>query len=295
MQKIYPCIWLNGQVDEAARLYTSLFKNSKIVFTTYYGKSGAEISGQKEGSVLTIDLNLDGLSLQLLNGGPHYKINPSTSLYVWCKDEQEIDSLWDKLSKNGSTIFELQAYPWARKYGWCTDCYGVSWQLMIGDSPYKIAPAILFTEKLFGKAEEAIRFYMSKFKRSKLELIARDPNTNAVLHSLFNLEGMPLVLMEGPGKGKDKMEITGAMSLVINCDDQKEIDKYWEVIKKPESMEVCGWIEDKYGIQWQVVPTMLGEYLKDPNQKKVEAMMTAMLKMKKMEIEIGRASCRERE
>ena len=285
MQTISPCIWLNDRADEAAKLYVSLFKNSKIEFTSYFGKAGAEMSGQKEGSVLAVDVLLEGFAIQLLNGGPHYTLNPSTSLYVWCQDENEINFLWKSLSERGSTLFELQKYPWAERYGWCTDRFGVSWQLMIGPSPYKIAPAILFTEKVFGKAEEAIQFYLSKFENSKLEYMAKDPATQAVLYSLFNLEGTPFVLMEGPSKGKQKMQITGAMSFVINCNDQKEIDQHWESLKKPNGMEVCGWIEDKFGVQWQVIPAILGKLLRDPNKKKIEAMMAAMFKMTKLEIE----------
>tara|TARA_B110001454_G_scaffold16145_1_gene14524 strand:+ start:18898 stop:19782 length:885 start_codon:yes stop_codon:yes gene_type:complete len=286
MQKIYPCIWLNDRADEAAKFYVSLFEKSKIVFTSFYGKAGAEISGQKEGSVLTVDMEIEGMQIQLLNGGPHFKLNPSTSMYVWCKTEKEIDKLWKRLSDQGAVLFELQKYPWAEKYGWCTDRFGLSWQVMIGDGPAKIAPALLFTGKAFGKAEKAVNFYLSQFKNSKLEFMHKDPTTNAVLHSVFKLDGVPFVLMEGPAKGKSDMTLNGAMSFAVNCKDQKEIDLYWESIKRKGSPENCGWIEDDFGVSWQIVPAVLSEMLKSPDTKKIESMMNAMFKMEKLEIEV---------
>ncbi len=286
MQKIYPCIWLKDRADEAAKFYVSLFENSKIGFTSYVGKSGAEISGQKVGSVLTVDLEIGGQLMQLLNGGTYYKLNPSTSIYVWCKTEKEIDHLWKNLSAQGAVLFELQKYPWAEKYGWCTDRFGLSWQLMIGEGPAKIAPALLFTGEAYGKGEKALNFYLSKFKNSKIEFMHKDPSTNTVLHSVFKLDGVPFVLMEGPSKGKEDMGLNGAMSFVIYCKDQNEIDKYWDTIKRAGSPEVCGWIEDEFGVSWQVVPAMMIELLKDSNTKKVESMMAAMMKMEKLEIEL---------
>ena len=286
MQKIYPCIWLKERADEAAKFYVSLFENSTIGFTSYVGKSGAEISGQKVGSVLTVDLEIGGQSMQLLNGGTYYKLNPSTSIYVWCETEKEIDHLWKNLSAQGTVLFELQKYPWAEKYGWCTDRFGLSWQLMIGKGPAKIAPALLFTGEAYGKGEKAVNFYLSKFKNSKIEFMHKDPSTNTVLHSVFKLDGVPFVLMEGPSKGKEEMGLNGAMSFVINCKDQNEIDIYWNSIKRAGSPEACGWIEDEFGVSWQVVPTMMIELLKDSNTQKVESMMAAMMKMEKLEIEL---------
>ncbi|MEQ1877918.1 MAG: VOC family protein, partial [Bdellovibrionia bacterium] len=150
MQKIHTCLWFDHEAEEAAQFYVSLFKNSKVGRIARYGQSGSEVSGQKKGSVMTAEFDIDGQHFMGLNGGDHYKFSPAASLMVWCKDETEIDGLWAKLKQGGSVLMELNKYPWAEKYGWCQDRFGLSWQLMIGENRQKIAPALLFTDEKFG-------------------------------------------------------------------------------------------------------------------------------------------------
>ncbi|WP_374076040.1 VOC family protein [Bdellovibrio bacteriovorus] len=283
MQKINPCLWFDHQAEDAAKFYTSLFENSKVGRVARYGKAGAQASGQKEGSVMTVEFELHGQHFLGLNGGPVFKFTPGVSLFVSCKTEAEMDNLWGKLTKGGSTIWELKKYPWSEKYGWCEDKYGLSWQLILADHKQKIAPAFLFMDKLFGKGEEAINFYMSQFKNSNIESIHRDPKTNSVMHAMFSLDGQEFVLMEG--ESKQKQEITPAISFVINCKNQEEVDQYWTKLSQGGETSQCGWLTDKYGVSWQITPTILTEMMNDRDAAKTERVMSAMLKMTKLDIE----------
>jgi predicted 3-demethylubiquinone-9 3-methyltransferase (glyoxalase superfamily) len=120
MQKITPCFWFDNQAEEAANLYTSLFKNSKIGKATRYDKASAEVSGQPEGSVLTIEFTLNGQDFLALNGGPLFKFNESVSFVIDCENQEEVDHFWNGLLAGGGQ--ESQC-------GWLKDKFGVSWQV----------------------------------------------------------------------------------------------------------------------------------------------------------------------
>ena len=117
MQKITPFLWFDGNAEEAANFYTSIFKNSKMGKITYYGEAGPGLKG----SVLTVSFQLEGQEFVALNGGPHYKFTPAFSLYVDCETQAEVDSLWDKLLSGGGR---------EDRCGWLADKYGVSWQII---------------------------------------------------------------------------------------------------------------------------------------------------------------------
>jgi predicted 3-demethylubiquinone-9 3-methyltransferase (glyoxalase superfamily) len=130
--KIAPCLWFDDQAEAAAKFYTGIFRNSKIVKITRYGKAGQEVHGGKPGSVLTVAFELDGQAFTALNGGPVFKFNEAISLQVFCDTQEEVDYYWEKLSAGGE--------PKAQQCGWLKDRYGVSWQVvpvalieMIGD------------------------------------------------------------------------------------------------------------------------------------------------------------------
>jgi predicted 3-demethylubiquinone-9 3-methyltransferase (glyoxalase superfamily) len=118
--KIVPCLWFDNQAEEAARYYVSLFRNSKINKISYYGKEGFDIHGQQEGTVLTVDFEINGNPFVALNGGPIFKFTEAVSFQVFCDTQQEIDEYWGKLTKEGE---ESQC-------GWLKDKYGLSWQIV---------------------------------------------------------------------------------------------------------------------------------------------------------------------
>ncbi|MGZ3774265.1 MAG: VOC family protein [Pseudobdellovibrionaceae bacterium] len=282
MEKISSCLWFNNQAEEAARFYVSLFKNSKISKVVRYGESASEVSGQKKGSVMTVDFEIEEQNILGLNGGPQFKFTPALSFFVWCETEREIDQLWKNLTQGGTVRMELDTYPFAQKYGWVTDKFGVEWQFMLSNHKQKIAPCLLFVDKLFGKGEEAMNFYMSLFDNSKVEFMARNESTNTIAHAVFSLNGQNFVLMEG--QGNHNYSFSNAFSLVINCDTQQEIDLYWTKLSEGGQAGQCGWLTDKYGIAWQVVPKVLEKMISDTNTTKSEKVMKAMLTMQKLDI-----------
>ncbi len=281
-QKIVPCLWFNNNIEEAVKLYTSLFKNSEIVGTTHYGEAAAKASGQTKGSVMTEVFKLEGQEFLALNGGPYFKHTQALSLLVACESEKEIDTLWENLSKDGKTFIELDQYPFAEKYGWCADPFGVSWQLILSNRKQKISPALLFTQEQAKKAEEAMKYYTSLFASSKIESIARDDKTGAILHARFNLLGQEFVALESPIE--HDFTFSPAISFMVNCDTQDEIDELWTKLSADPEAEQCGWLKDKFGISWQIVPKFIEEVMLKNDPEQTNRLMAAVVKMKKLDL-----------
>src|ERR671914_800913 len=120
--RIQSCLWFDSEAEEAAQYYVGIFKNSRILRITRYGKAGHEIHGKPAGSVLTVEFELDGQKFTALNGGPNFKFNEAISLEVHCETQDEIDFYWEKLSAGGD--------PKAQVCGWLKDKFGLSWQVV---------------------------------------------------------------------------------------------------------------------------------------------------------------------
>jgi predicted 3-demethylubiquinone-9 3-methyltransferase (glyoxalase superfamily) len=231
---------------------------------------------------MTVAFELDGQNIGALNGGPIYKHTPAMSFFVWCQSEGEIDGLWQKLSSGGEVRMELSRYPWSEKYGWTRDRYGIEWQLILKAHRQKIAPALLFVREMFGKAQEAINFYMSLFENSKIGSMARDEASRSILHCVFSLAGQDFVIMDG--QGAHDYAFSPAFSLVVNCKTQEEVDNYWNRLSDKGRPNQCGWLNDRFGVSWQVVAVALFELIDDRDPVKSQRAMRAMLKMKKLDI-----------
>ena len=294
MQKITPNLWFDSQAEEAARFYTSLFKNSRIGKITRYGKAGFEIHHQPEGKVMTIEFELEGQGFIGLNAGPIFKFTPSVSFLIACRTKEEVENLWKELSAGGTALMELGEYPFSEKYGWTQDRYGLSWQVMaMGDRPItqRIIPTLMFVGSVCGKAEEASQMYASIFHNSKVGDILRYGKGEApdkegtIKHAAFTLEGQQFAAMDSAHE--HKFTFNEAISFLVRCGTQAEIDYYWDklIVDGDPNAQVCGWLKDKFGVSWQVSPTILEEMLQDPDQEKVERVTNAFLKMKKFDIE----------
>lgn len=122
MQKITPFLWFDDQAEEAAKFYTSIFKQSKILNVTRYGKEGFEIHRRPEGTAMTVSFELFGQTFTALNGGPVFKFNESISFIVSCDSQEEVDYYWEKLSEGGDEK--------AQQCGWLKDRFGLSWQIV---------------------------------------------------------------------------------------------------------------------------------------------------------------------
>jgi predicted 3-demethylubiquinone-9 3-methyltransferase (glyoxalase superfamily) len=157
VQRITPCLWFDTQAEEAAKFYTSIFKNSRIGRISRYGKEGHDIHGRPEGSVMTVEFELNGQPFTALNGGPVFKFNEAVSFQVYCESQQELDHYWEKLGKGGDAK--------AQQCGWLKDQYGVSWQ---------IVPAVLanmLQDKDTHKSERVMKelLQMKKLDIARLE------------------------------------------------------------------------------------------------------------------------------
>jgi predicted 3-demethylubiquinone-9 3-methyltransferase (glyoxalase superfamily) len=192
---------------------------------------------------------------------------------------------------------ELGAYPFSEKYGWTQDRYGLSWQVMLmGERPVgqRIIPTLLFVGPQCGKAEEAMRFYASVFRRAKVGDLDRygpgeEPDREGtVKHGAFRLEGQDFAAMDS-ALGHD-FTFNEAVSFMVHCETQKEIDHYWDRLSAVPEAEQCGWLKDKYGLSWQVVPNAMDRMMENGDKKKMAAVTQAFLKMKKFDIaELERA------
>lgn len=278
MQLMSFCLWFDSQAEEAAQFYKNLF-GGKIKTVAHYSKTEPNHSGLPLGSVLTVEFEIANAKVLGLNGGPMFKFTPSLSFFVSCDSTEEIERYWKALNDGGQLRMGLDKYPWAERYGWTADRYGVEWQLMLSPRPHKIAPTILFVDKLFGRGQEALDFYTSVFPNSKIEMVAKDPSNTNILHASFTLDGNPFVLTEGAGKhGHQPNE---AFSLCLNCDTQKEIDHYWEkLIEGGGAHSRCGWLKDRFGVSWQVNPALMSRIAGDP--VKFDKAMNVVMKQSKI-------------
>jgi predicted 3-demethylubiquinone-9 3-methyltransferase (glyoxalase superfamily) len=152
-QRITPCLWFDTQAEEAAKFYASVFQNSKIGKISRYGKEGFEIHGKKAGTVMTVELEIEGQTFVALNGGPHFKFNEAVSFQVHCETQQEIDYFWSELAKGG------QEGP----CGWLKDQFGLSWQIIP-----KALPQMLMDEN----SDKAQRVMKSMLQMCKIDIAA---------------------------------------------------------------------------------------------------------------------------
>jgi predicted 3-demethylubiquinone-9 3-methyltransferase (glyoxalase superfamily) len=150
----------------------------------------------------------------------------------------------------------------------------------------KITPFLWFSDN----AEEAVNFYTSVFKNSHIGTISRYDEASAkasgrpagsVMTVTFQLDGLDFMALNGGPEFK----FTPAISLVVNCETQQEVDYFWEKLSEGGKEIECGWLEDKYGVSWQVVPVVLGEIMKSGDSSKTGRVMEALLKMKKLDVE----------
>jgi predicted 3-demethylubiquinone-9 3-methyltransferase (glyoxalase superfamily) len=239
---------------------------------------------------MTVAYALDGYRFSALNGGPDFKFNPSISFFVNRESEDEVDALWEELAQDGSVLMPLQAYPFSKRYGWLADRYGLSWQVSVSDDGRSsIIPSLMFVGDKTGQAEAAIDFYTLVFSDSKVGEIFRysagqEPDKEGtVAYGPFVLAGQDFVAMDSARE--HDFSFNEAISLIVNCEDQAEVDYYWERLSAVPESEQCGWLKDRFGVSWQIVPTVLGELMTDPDRAKADRVMEAVLQMKKLDID----------
>jgi predicted 3-demethylubiquinone-9 3-methyltransferase (glyoxalase superfamily) len=294
-QIIVPHLWFDKEAKEAADFYTSLFPNSKVTNIT-------TLHDTPSGDCDVVSFELSGYKFMSISAGPWFKFNPSVSFIVNFDPSRDksarenIDALWEKLSAEGTTLMPLDAYPFSKRYGWVQDKYGLSWQLILsnptGEERPFIVPSLMFVGEVCGKAEEAINFYLSVFKNSRQGNTARYPKgmepdkEGTLMFSDFELLGQWFAAMDSARE--HNFAFNEAISFMVYCDTQEEIDHYWEKLSHVPEAEQCGWLKDKYGLSWQIVPTAMDEMMSMGTSEQVACVTEAFLKMKKFDIAILR-------
>lgn len=290
MQKITPYLWFNNNATEAIEFYINAFGDAKVKEVQEYPEGAPGL----EGGFISATLEIYGEEFIFLNAGPDFSFTPAISFFVFANSVEEVNQLWSKLSDGGSVLMELGQYPFSELYGWCSDKFGVSWQVFLGDSKQRITPNLMYVGQQAGMAEEAMNFYVSLFENSKIGEISRYPaggidKEGTVMYGEFTLAGKEFTAMDSALE--HAFSFTEAISLYVNCADQSEVDRLWNAfIAHGGEESMCGWLKDKYGVSWQIIPTALNDYLTHSDPIKAQKAMQAMLQMRKIDVaELERA------
>ena len=286
--KIVPHLWYANQAEEAARFYAAVFPHSKIL-------TEATIKEMPSTDTGLVTFEIWKQKFIGISAGPHFTFSPSQSFMINFDPSQldnaaeELEKVWHNLMKDGTVLMPLDVYPFSQKYGWIVDKFGLSWQLILTNPDGKwrppVIPALKFTGENYGRAEEALQFYLSIFKDSKKGNVVyhsgEEEETN-VLFADFMIENQWFAAWDSK---EEEMQFNESVSYLIYCDSQAEIDYYWESLSAVPESEQCGWLKDKFGISWQVFPKELEEMIAEGTPEQVYRVNQATLKMKKLNID----------
>ena len=283
MQKILPHLWYDKEAGEAAELYTSLFPGASII-------SRSTMADTPSGTVEILRISLAGFEMMMMSAGPYFRFNPSVSFLVACDSAAEVDRLHAGLGC-GNDLMPLGEYPFSGRYAWTTDRFGLSWQIMLTDKiPHKqrITPTLMFTGAQCGKAEEAMRVYTDLLPLSSAGPILRweagegPDKAGTVKHGSFTLGGQDFAAMDS--SYEHGFSFNEAVSLMVYCDDQAELDRYWNALSAQPEAEQCGWLKDRYGLSWQIVPRIMDAMMANGSPEANARVTEAFLAMKKFDI-----------
>ena len=286
MEKIVPHFWFDTEAKEAVEFYMSLFEDSKMLVVQ-------ELEGTPSGeNTEAYEFNLAGQPFAALNGGPEIKMNSSISLTVKGETKEEIQSLWDELVEGGHVLMPLKKYDFSEFYGWVEDRYGLSWQLIYFEGKsfqQKITPSLLFSGTVTGKARDAITYYTNVLQNGKIFDVYEYESGQAsaeeakIAHATFEIMGLEMIAADHAQKVD--YQFNEGVSFMILCVTQAEIDSYWDKLSATVEAEQCGWLKDKFGVSWQIIPMNLSELLSTGTRKQINAVTEEFLQMKKINIE----------
>lgn len=268
MQKIIPTIWFDNNADEAFKFYTKVFPDSHI----------------QASSPFVTEAVLSGVTFTGINGGPIYRPNPAISYMVISESKEETDTIWHELSAEGKILMPLDTYPWSEYYGWVMDKYDISWQIYFGKlsdvHQQRIVPTLMFCGEQQGKCQTAIDFYADLFQDFRSDGILKYPEgeiEGQIQHTQFTVKDFVLMAMDSGIP--QPFTFTEGNSLVVLCEDQEEIDYFWNIITQEGSESMCGWCKDAFGVSWQIIPKNMATYMSKPDA------VSALMKMKKINIQ----------
>ena len=295
-QKIVPNIWFDRNAEEAGEFYTSVFQGATSIVGARYPDEVPDWQSDFAGKTLTVDLVIDGYLMTLINAGNEFRPNPSISFMLnfdplfFGGDRDaaraRLDEVWAGFSEGGQVLMELGEYPFSPHYGWVQDRYGVNWQLLLtdpdGDPRPFVVPQLMFAGPVQNQARDAAEFYASLFEEAGVGLIAEYPekmgpaDAGSIMFGEFQLAGQWFAMMDSAVE--QDFTFTCGVSLEVRCEDQSEIDRLWDALSDAPEAEQCGWLADRYGVSWQIVPENMGELMDRPDA------FARMSKMKKLVI-----------
>lgn len=288
--QITPHLWYDKEAVEATKFYTETLPGSKVT-------NVSQMTDTPSGDCDIVSFELCGQPFMAISAGPHFKFTPATSFLVRCATTDEVEELWGKLSEGGEALMSLDSYPFSERYGWTTDRYGLSWQVMhdaSGEIDQKIIPTLLYVGDVCGRAEEAATLYTSLFPDSQVHHVDRYGETDApdkrgsARHLSFSLAGQKFAAMDSAHD--HDFTFNEAVSFQVGCKTQDEIDHYWEGLSAVPEAEQCGWLKDKFGVSWQVIPANLEELLSSGTPEQSARVTQAFMQMKKFDLaELDRA------
>lgn len=300
VQKIVPHLWFDRQAREAVDAYVEAFApvgNSRV-------ESTVVLSDTPSGDALGLVFTLAGHRFMAIDGGPQFHPNPSISFFVTLDPSRDpharehLDELWNVLSEDGSVLMELGEYPFSSHYGWVEDRHGVSWQLNLanpdGDERPVIVPSLLFTRERSGQALDARDFWMSVFEDSHVGLTALYPAgmepevQGTLMFGDFTLAGQWFAAADSALD--HSFTFDEGVSLLVECEDQAEIDRLWEALSAVPAAEQCGWLKDRFGVSWQIVPAEMSVMMETGTPDQVARLTQAFLPMHKIDLAVLRAA-----
>ena len=274
---IFPCLWYDGDAKESAEFYCKIF-DGKITADT----------------PVVMNIDLFGQKIMLLNGGPQFKKNASVSFMVICETEAEVQKYWDQLMDGGMALMPLDSYSWSKKYGWLKDKYDVTWQIFLGEkqAEQKIIPTLMFIHENNGKALEAMQLYTKTFPNSKIgDVLKYGDGVGNENHEVpeniqnahFEIDNYSFFCMDN--SYDHQFDFNEGISMVVMTHNQEETDHLWNSLTENGGVESsCGWLKDKFGMSWQIIPKKLIELMSDPNQMKAQKVVQKMMEMQKIVI-----------
>lgn len=286
---IVPCLWFDDQSEAAARFYTSTFPNGRVTAISHYPASSDNPSGKPRGSVLTVEFEIAGQRFTALNGGPHFTINPSISFFAYVDTPEQAEHLFAQLSSGGSVLMPIGEYPWSPRYGWARDRFGVSWQVITSPRPAggaAIAPCLMFSDARHGQAEAALRAYAEILPGARVDALERygagEGSEGTLKHGRVALPGQALIAMDS--HINHGFSFNEGLSLQVMCQNQAELDRYWARLSEGGEPGPCGWLKDRFGVSWQVVPTGISAWMTSTDSAARDRAFNAVMRMKKLDI-----------
>ena len=301
VKPITPHLWFDTQAREAAKFYCEVFPDSRIETIT-------TLHDTPSGDCDVVSFRLQGQPFMAISAGPVFTFNPSVSFIVNFDPARDphartrLDATWERLIDGGKALMPLEAYPFSQRYGWVQDRYGLSWQLILldpdGEPRPPIVPSLLFTGAVCGRAAEAGEFYRQVFDDTRAGHLVPYPAGSSpdapgsTMYSDFRLGDTWFAAMDSAHS--HGFAFNEAVSFIVTCRDQAEIDRYWAQLSSVKAAEQCGWCKDRFGVSWQISPVVLDQAMASRDRAVIDRVTQAFLPMKKLDVAKIEAAAEQR-